>query len=689
VPTAAETCALALHHHQAGNLRQAEQLYRQILQADPDNADAHHLLGALAYQLGRHEQAMASIGQALTLKPGVAAYHSNLGLARQALGQMDEALACFQEALRLQPDSPVAHSNLANALLRQGKPDEAVIHYRQALRLRPNFADAHCGLGLALAAQGDMDQAVFHYRQAIGLNPDFAEAHNNLANALLSQGKLDEAVIECRQALRVRPDYAEAHNNLGNALQKQGQLEEAVTHFHQALRLRPDFPEAHNNLANVLKIQGSVEEAMTHCYQALRLQPDSAEAHNTLGNALVSQGQAEEAVTHFEEALRLRPGFAEAHNNLGIALMSQGKQEDAMTHFQEALRSQPDLPEAHYDRSILLLLRGDFGQGWAEYEWRWRQPRVAVRSFPQPLWDGSPLNDRTILVHAEQGLGDTMQFIRYVPLVKQRGGKVIVECHPPLLRLLASAAGVDQLVARGSALPEFDVQAPLLSLPRIFQTSLVTIPKAVPYLQADAELVQRWKSRKSEVRSPKSEEMHLTSDFRLPTSDFLVGIAWQGNTIYPADRQRSIPLAHFSRLAQVPGVQLISLQKGPGSDQLRGLPTLTLPPLDETTGAFMDTAAVMKSLDLVISSDTAVAHLAGALGVPVWVALPLVPDWRWLLEREDSPWYPTMRLFRQTRYSHWEDVFERLAAELKTVVSCQLLENQLLATDNRQLTTDN
>jgi len=456
-----------------------------------------------------------------------------------------------------------------------------------------------------------------------------------------------------------------------------GNLRQAEQLYQQILRLQPDCPEAHNALGLLLPSLGRLEEAVTHCRQALHYRPEYPEAHNNLANALHLQDKLDEAVAHYHQALRLMPHYAEAHNNLGLALTGQAKLDEALAHYRQCLETRPDFAGAHWNRSLLWLLRGNFEQGWQEYEWRrWTLPEFTTRPFSQPLWDGSALSGRTILLVAEQGLGDTLQSIRYAPLVKQRGGTVIVECLPPLLRLLAGFPGIDRLVARGSPLPAFDVQAPLLSLPRIFHTALATIPRAVPYLRANPQLVEHWrKSPKSEVRSPKSNPSLRTSDFGLRTSDFLVGLAWQGSPTYRYDRQRSIPLAHFARLAKAEGVQLISLQKGPGTEQLGALagqlPVLDLGSrLDEGSGAFMDTAAIMMNLDLVISSDTAIPHLAGALGVPAWVALPLVPNWRWLLEREDSPWYPTMRLFRQTRQGQWEDVFERMAEELKAVVSC-------------------
>jgi tetratricopeptide (TPR) repeat protein len=672
--TSSETFAEAFQHHQAGNLQQAEQLYRKVLLADPGHADAHHLLGALAYQLGRHERAIALISQAISLKPHAAGYHSNLGLAYQGVGQMDKAVASFREAIRIQPGAPDAHSNLANGLLRQNRLDEAVFYYRQALELRLDYPDAHCGLGVALEGQGQLDEAVVHYRQAVKLNPNLAEAHSNLGNALLSKGSLPEALTHCREAARLRPDYPEAHNNLGNALQAMNRLEEALAHFGRALELRPDFSEAHGNLANTLKVLGHFDQAIIHSQEAVRLRPDSAEAHNSLGNALVSQGTLEEGIAHFEQALTLKPDYPAAHNNLGIALMYQGKREDALSHFERALQLKPELPV----RAILWLLRGNWEQGWPEYEWNWKQPHNSPRPFRQPLWDGSPLHEKTILLHVQQGLGDTLQFIRFAKPVKEQGARVLVECQPGLVPLLGSVEGIDQVVARDSALPEFDVQAPLLSIPGILRTCLASIPCDIPYLRAESELVSRWhKLLNVRFSMPSldffsSNTEHRTPDAGRAVSDtgriFKVGIAWQGNPAYSADRQRSIPLARFAPLATVPGIQIISLQKGQGSEQQTDGPQLaadSLACLDETAAAFTDTAAVIQNLDLIITADTAVAHLAGALGVSVWLALAVVPDWQWLLDRTDSPWYPSMRIFRQARHGRWEDVFERIADELK------------------------
>jgi len=530
-----------------------------------------------------------------------------------------------------------------------GRLQQAEQLYQLILQLDANQVDAWHFLGLIACQTGRDNLAVDYLHAALRLKPDCAEAHNSLGNVFLGQRKLPLAVASYQQAVRLKPDYADAHNNLGNALREQGQLGEAVASLEQALRLRPDFAEAHNNLGIALQGQGKLAEAVIHWEQALRLRPDFAEAHNNLGIVLDRQGKLTEAVLSFHQALRLRPDFAEGHYNLAKTLHEQGKVAEAVASCQQALRLKPDYAEAHYNLGVLWLLLGNYEQGWPEYERRWQIFPSSPR--PQPPWDGSPLDGKTILLHAEQGRGDTLQFIRYAAVVKQRGGTVVAECHPALLGVLAGCAGVDHLLPRGGPLPACDVQAPLLSLPGLCGTTLTTIPAEVPYLVADPSRVKHWRNRLGAI------------------SGFKVGICWQGKPGHNNDRRRSVPLAQFAPLAEVPGVRLVSLQHGPGREQWAALaghwPVVDLPGhAEESSQGWVDTAALVCALDLVITVDTAVAHLAGALGVPVWLALPFSPDWRWLLEREDNPWYPTMRLFRQTRPGHWPDVFERIAAEV-------------------------
>jgi tetratricopeptide (TPR) repeat protein len=618
VATVAEAFQTALRHHQTGKLDLAERLYQQIIVADPDHGDSHHLLGVLAFQKGRYDQAVHCITKALSSNPTAVVYHCNMGLAQQALERFDEAVASFEEAIRLSSGFPEAYNNLGALLFQQGKTEEALAHFKHALSLKPDYAEAHNNLGNALQQQGALEDGLAHLQEALRLNPNYPEAENNIAAGLLRKGNPKEAVVHCQNAIRLRPGYAKAHNNFGLALVELGKSSDAIIQYRETLRFDP-----------------------TH-----------AETYNNLSIALLQEDNVDEAVVCLQEALRIKPSFPEAHLSIATALLRHGSLEQALSHCGEAVALKWNFADARWFRSVLWLLQGNYEQGWQEFEWRWQLPGNSPRVFSQPLWDGSDLDGRRILLHAERGFGDTLQFIRYAPLVQERGGKVIVECQPALLRLLQGVKGIDCLVGHGNTLPEFDLQAPLLSLPGIFRTVLQTVPSRVPYVVADSQLIEQWR-----------QELAKSINARL----FKVGIAWQGNPTFYGDRLRSIPLTHLAALANVPGVQLISLQKGPGIEQLRyaGAKVVDLGKrLDEDSGAFMDTGAVMKNLDLVISSDTAVAHLAGALGVSVWVALTVAPDWRWLLERADSPWYPTMRLFRQRQEGDWSELFQRMAQDL-------------------------
>lgn len=554
-------------------------------------------------------------------------------------------------------DSAKTLNTLGNALVQQRRLDEAVNHFREALRLQPDFAVVHNNLGNALAQQGKLEEAVTHYSEAVRQRPDLAGAHDNLGCALKSLGKLDEAVASFREALRVDPDFVDAHTNLGDALVELGRFGEAEARFRHAHRLRPDDARVHNNLGHVLFKLGRPEEAEPILVDALRLSPGYPEALNNLGNVLSDLGRHVAAEACYRDAIRLAPDSSGAYNNLGNVLADRGRFVEAVASYDHALRIRPGYQEARKNRGQTLLAAGDYARGFADFEARFHSSQHTGQTHSGPRWQGEPLDGRKILLHTEQGFGDTIQFIRFAALVQDRGGRVLVECDPPIVRLLSGCPGIDRLIAIGAPLPKFDFQAPLMSLASILGTTLETLPARIPYLFADSALVERWRPELAAIPG------------------FKVGIAWQGNPKYPLDRFRSMPLAQFEPLAQIPGVRLISVQKGPGTEQLCALghrfPVIELSGFDESAGAFTDTAAIMKHLDLVITSDSAVAHLAGALGIPAWVALPRAPDWRWLRGREDSPWYPTLRLFRQTETGKWSNVFERMAEQLRArLTSC-------------------
>ena len=639
-----QTLAQAVEHHRLGQLDKAEQLYRALLEQDPYDVNALQLLGLVLYQTGQTEPAVDHLSRALRLNPSFAEVHNNLSNILTALGRYDAAIAGFREATRLKPGYAEAHNNLGALYQRIGKLDEAVACFWAALKLRPDYSEARKNLTMVLREQG---------KQEGHSDPEAALADAERANAEgianHQQGRRIEAIASFLRAIELRPDYAEARNNLGVALQHQGKLGEALACFKEAVRINPDYADAHNNLGSAYQLQGELEEAAA-CYQrALRIRPDYAEARKNLGGVFHQQGRLEDAAACFRAALRLKPDFAEARKDLGVVLRDQGRLDEAVAAYREALRLRPDFPEAHAALGMVHLLAGRFEQGWTEYEWRLRCQQFVPPELGDslPFWDGSPLEGKTILVCSEQGFGDVLQFVRFASVLKERGATVVFWCAPEMRELVATCPGVDHVITGLPTPVPCDCYTLLLSLPYRLGTTLATIPAQVPYLSAPPERRTYWQRELGGI------------------SGFKVGIAWQGNPGHLEDRQRSVRLEEFEPIAHVPGVRLLSLQKGPGTDQLPEFADRWgIVDLSTRMQSWADTAAAVGLLDLVISVDSAVVHLAGAIGAPAWVAQRYAPDWRWLLGRDDSPWYPTLRLYRQPRPGDWGSVFARIAREL-------------------------
>ncbi|MGA2442349.1 MAG: tetratricopeptide repeat-containing glycosyltransferase family protein [Tepidisphaeraceae bacterium] len=463
-------------------------------------------------------------------------------------------------------------------------------------------------------------------------------------------GRLVEAEKIYRQILARQPNHADALNLLGVLAVQVGQSQLAVELIRRATAICSTNAFYHGNLGNALTELGQLDQAIASYRQAVWLLPESADVHYNLGIALQRKGQLDEAIAAYRQAVRINPDYAEAHYNLGIAFKDQRRIDEAIASYRQVIRLKPDDARTHNNLALALLTRGDFQQGWEEHEWRWKCKDFPspARNFAQPQWDGCPLENRTILLHAEQGVGDAIQFIRYVPLVARRGGRIIIECDTELQRLFRTMAVTYQIVPPSQPPPPFDFHCPLLSLPRVFGTNLANIPKDVPYLHADAEDVGRWQHRLAE-HSPLVK----------------VGLGWAGSPAHKNDRNRSMKLATLAPLGQLPGVRFFSLQKGAAAAEAKTSPPgMKLVDWTEELKDFADTATLISNLDLVIAVDTAVAHLAGAMDKPVWTLLPFASDWRWLLERQDSPWYPTMRLFRQPSRGDWDSVIARVGEAL-------------------------
>jgi tetratricopeptide (TPR) repeat protein len=715
----------------AGNATAASRIAVIALKRDSYNASAHHLAGLAANQAGDATSAIAHLECAARLRPTDAELVAHLGSVLGLAGRLSEAQEYFRKAIELDPKAADPHYNLAKLLREEGRLAGAIEEYREALRIRPTFVEAVFNLANTLREVEQLEEAVATYEHAISLRPNYLKALNNLGNLLVRLGRPEKSFAVFEKALALKPDYAEGHYNLGCALRALCRPSEAAESFRRAIEIHPALIKAHVAIADLRKDEGRFEEALAHyrpalqpigrcaaegadlapratpnggdsfdiirawnnmgsCFVMLRQWTDAEPcfqyvlsrdernpvALNNLGVIRMADCKLAEAQTLFERALEVKDDYAEAHSNLAAALQDQGRFNEAEKHYARTFALEPGAADPHWNRSLLRLARGQWSDGWEEYEWRWQRPEFCRSQFrcppsnripayipsgeripqvaPAPLWDGTPLDGRSILLFTEQGLGDVIQFARFAALLQARGGRVVLECPTKLRPLLERCEGVERVIPQGEAIPPIDFQAPLLSLPRILRIDEGNLPRKVPYLRTRPERAEQWRPVISGLPG------------------FKVGINWQGNPGYHLDRLRSMPLAEFAPLAAIPDVTLLSLQQGFGSQQAIDVQRLfrvaTLGADVDQDGSFVDTAAILGQLDLVVTSDTALAHLAGALGISTWVVLPYVADWRWGLAGDECPWYPTIRLFRQPRPGDWKPVFACVADKLRELI---------------------
>ncbi len=581
----------------------------------------------------------------VTFERGVEFYRQgNPAEAERICGQLLQRWPRHFEALHL----------LGIIALQAGRPAQASELIGKALAVKPDSADAHCNLGIALDGLGRPADALASYDKAIALDPAYDAAYVNRSVPLMALERFAEALASCDRAVTLNPASAEAHNNRGLALKGLKRRVEALQSWDEAIALKSDFADAYSNRGIVLNELKRHAEALASCDKAISLKPDFANAHNNRGNALYNLQRPSEALESYDKVLALRPDFADAHCNRGIAFADLGRLADAAVSCDRAIALKPDNAEAYFNKSCAALLSGDFERGWQLYEWRKKTKNSpATRSFAEPVWTGAEdLFGKTLFVHWEQGLGDTLQFCRYARLAEARGATVVLSVQDALVRLLRTLSPTVTVIGGDARPAQFDYHSALLSLPLAFGTVEQSIPAEAPYLSTDPDRARFWKER-------------------LGDHGFKVGIAWQTGvrSDTSADMARSFPLNRFEALSKIPNVRLISLQKNDGVEQLDRMPAgMKVETLgeayDKGPDGFVDTAAIVANLDLVITADTAIAHLAGALGRPTWVVLKHVSDWRWLLDRSDSPWYPTVRLFRQPAHRDWAGAFSEMEAAL-------------------------
>jgi tetratricopeptide (TPR) repeat protein len=596
----------------------AEKICKETLQQQPKHFDALHFLGLIALQTNRAERSVSLIGRAIALKP----------------------------------DFPDAHNNRGLALLALRRRAEALISYDKAIALKPDYAEAHSNRGVALRDLRRQDEALVSYDTAIALRADFAEAHYNRAIALLDLQRHEEALVSSDRAIALKPDYAEAHSSRGIALAHLQRYQDALASHEKAIALNPSDAEAHNNRGIALQDLRCHAEALASYNNAIALRPDFAEAHYNRGNALQDLQRPAEALASYDKAIALAPGYAKAHNNRGLALQDLRRPQEALVSYDKATALDPDYTDGQWNKGLCLLQLGRFGQGWEHYEWGKKHGvRPADRPYPQPLWLGKQdIADKTLFIYWEQGLGDTLQFCRYAKLVKARGARVILSVQDPLLRLLRQMEPAIQIIGGKEEPGAFDYHCPLLSLPLAMGTTLETIPSEPRYLTAEARLRAEWAAR----LPPKSKPR--------------IGLMWRGNPETKYDRTRSMELATLLPLLR-DDAEWVWLQKGLDDEEAALLKQNSrIAFVGNEPKDFNDAAALIDLMDLVITVDTAMAHLAGALGKPVWVLLPYNAESRWLLDRNDSPWYPSARLFRQREIGNWGDVVDQARHELDRMI---------------------
>ncbi len=518
----------------------------------------------------------------------------------------------------------------------------------------------------------NFEEAIRYYQQALSLNPTSAQTHFNLGLSFLRQNNSNEALASFERAIIHNPSYSKAYASLGKVLQQKGIKDQAITQYKKALSFDPSLIEISLALTRLYNEKQLFHDSIALLETALKENPNELTLLFELANSYNMINRTEEALEIYKRLEIRYPNQLSILYNIAYTLKKLGRLEEAFPYYDKVLQLNPTHAEAHFSRGLAYIVTGDFEKGFKDYEWRWKKPQQgSYRNYSEPRWDGSDLHGKTIFLHAEQGLGDTFQFIRYAKIVKEKGGKVIVGVQQPLVTLIRLCPYVDQVVSINEKLPPFDVHAPLMSLPHILKTTIDTVPTDIPYLFAKPELVEHWR-----------KQLSLDQNIK-------VGICWQGNSKYSTPMLRatvalkSMSLNQFSPIGNVPGVSIYSLQKTTGTEQLKSLvPGFTVQTFgndfDESNGRFMDTVAVIKNLDLVVTVDTSIGHLAAALGKPTWIILPNPPDWRWMLNRDDTPWYPNVRLFRQPTPGDWESIMSVVAQELEKYVEKIKQENQLV-----------
>ncbi len=632
-----------------GKFERGLRVYDKSLSIDNTQSHIYSNRGIAFQELKQYRQALSSFEQALTLKPDNVDAYLNRGNLLQELKDFAGAVASYDQVIALKDDYAEAYYNRGNALKELKRFVAALTSYEKAVALKPSYAEAHSNYGNVLKELGRFEEAVSCYDKAIALNPKYAKAYSNRGVVLLALKRYSEAASNFDTAISLEPGYVEAYVNKGNVLKELDQDSSALASYQQAISLKRDYAEAYCSCGLVLQKLRQFSDALSSFDKAITLKPDFAEACLNRGNVLRQLGQLPEAIRSYEQAIALKADYAEAFSNMGNTLTRLKHFSEALECFQRSISLKPDFAESYWNKSLLLLLLADFQQGWALYEWRFQQEKLgnALRNYSQPRYFDQDLNHQTILLYAEQGLGDTIQFCRYAKLLADSATQVILEVQPSLLPVLLTLDPRITVLASKTNHSRFDYHSPLMSLPLVFKTMPDTIPAEESYLSVNPGKAVIWQQRLGEKRLPR------------------IGLVWSGSAEHSDDQNRSMALELLKTLFDLP-FEFHCLQKEVREGDLNVLQNhKSLYAYQDLLEDFSDTAALIAEMDLVISVDTAVAHLAGALGKLTWILLPYIPDFRWFLDRTDSPWYPSVRLFRQDATCDWQTVITEIIQHLQ------------------------
>ncbi|KXW56971.1 tetratricopeptide repeat protein [Ferrovum sp. PN-J185] len=670
--------------HQSGHFIDAINAYLSILKNNPLDDNLLYLLGTAFNQVNDLSRSVEYLKKSLSINPNNAAAYNNLGVAYYAQKQFYNALNSYDKAITIKSNYFEAYDNRGNTLKDLKRLDEALASYDKAIELKPNYVEAIFHRANTLKLLNRLEEAIISYNKVIALQPDYIIAHYNCGNIFREIGRFEEALTYYAKTIEYKPDYADAYNNMGVVLSSLNCNEEALNNFNKAIELKPKNLDPYKNKGNLLINLNRLDEALAHYDEIIKLKPNRAELHNNRGVVLARLKRFKEAIIDYQKAINYKPNFSSAYNNLGTVYQDINREKEALHNFDKAIEFKrdyidayfnkgvlfhknlifdnalenynniinikPNTIKANWNKSLLLLLYGYYLQGWELYEWRFQKDELKANYYTFPKekinWKGKEnINGKTILIYHEQGFGDTIQFCRYLPLVKELGANINFLVPSSLAPVIATLDCPMTVIIKGKPIPNFDAYCPLMSLPHVFKTTIETIPSKNPYLYSIKSKTKYWEDKNNNKR-------------------LKVGLVWSGSKLNNNDIKRSIPFNRLTPLLKLP-IEWHSLQKEYRESDIELLKQYPeIHQHQHELKDFSDTAALIESLDLIICVDTSVAHLAGAMGKPVWLMITYFPDFRWLLNRYDSPWYPTVRLFRQPKHDDWESVVSLIRLEL-------------------------